>query len=113
MILRTSSASINGDDNKVKQFLLVAEAVMDVEDAGGPRKILEDPRYQTLPSYIKDILKGLIKIQEKHKKFDKKTIEPRFLGALMSWGVSSLYTAYTAVSNFFSPTTTPDPEMQL
>lgn len=91
----------------------MAKAVKDVEQAGGPRKILEDPRYQTLPSYIKDILQGLIKIQEEHKNSNIGKIGPRSIGSLLSVGVSSLYIAYKKVSNIFSlrEATTVDPEM--
>lgn len=109
-VILGTSASTNTNAYKVKEFLLVAEAVKNVERAGGPRKILEDPRYQTLPSYMKDLLNGLINIQEEHQSTNKDKIEPRFLGRLLSMGVVSLY---NAVSNMFSPqeATTVDPEM--
>lgn len=69
----------------------MAEAVLNVEEAGGPRKILEDPLYQTLPSHIKDILKGLIKIEDEHKNIDKKKIGPRFLDSLLNLGLQAIY----------------------
>lgn len=96
VILRTSSTSINVLVNKVQEFLLVAEAVLNVEEAGGPCKILEDPLYQTLPYHIKDILRGLIKIQEERKNIDKKKIGLRFLDWLLNLGLSAIY---YAVSN--------------
>lgn len=117
MISVSCTGNDTNNDDKVSVFLSVAKALKDVEQAGGPRKILEDPLFKQLPDPLLQVLHGLVNMDDELEKTKSVKDQPRFLRSMLNLGVQSLFKAFT---NMILPgtsgglkTTTLDPELQV